>query len=147
MMEIVSNHHYLIPLTGLNLAISFPIISMLTQILNLVFLVETTSLKQNSVIKLVLQITHINACSLLKNLDKLKLIIRNMQTPPSVIGVTETWLNDATSKLVNTKFYFESSDIYIGGGVGIYLQNGLDHKLHPECYFERQQMLLCDGWF
>ena len=44
---------------------------------------------------------HINARSLLKSLDKLKLIMMNMQTPPSVIGVTETWLNDATSELVN----------------------------------------------
>lgn len=43
---------------------------------------------------------HINARSLLKNLDNFKLIMMNMQTPPSVIGVTETWLNDATSELV-----------------------------------------------
>ena len=47
----------------------------------------------------VFSIMHINARSLLKNLDKVKLIMMNMQTPPSVIGVTQTWLNDATSEL------------------------------------------------
>ena len=47
----------------------------------------------------VFSITHINARSLLKSLDKLKLIMINMQTPPSVLGITETWLNDATSEL------------------------------------------------
>ena len=47
----------------------------------------------------VFSIIHINARSLLKSLDKVKLIMMNMQTPPSVIGITETWLNDATSEL------------------------------------------------
>ena len=74
---------------------------------------------------------HINAVSLLKSLDKLKLIMMNMQTPPSVIGVTETWLNDATSELVNIIGYNFISNHRIsksGGGVGIYgLIQNMDH--------------------
>ena len=47
----------------------------------------------------------------------------NMQTPPSVMGVTETWLNDATSELVNIIGHNFMSNHRIsksGGGVGIY---------------------------
>ena len=52
---------------------------------------------------------HINARSLLKSLDKLKLIMMNLQTPPSVIGLTETWLNDTTSELVNIIGLFQTN--------------------------------------
>ena len=103
MTEIVSNQYYLILLTGLRLGICFPVISIPTDILNLVFFVVNMSLKDNqsSIANNgnVFSIMHINARSLLKSLDKLKLIMMNMQTPPSVIGITETWLNDATAEL------------------------------------------------
>ena len=78
---------------------------------------------------------HINARSLLKSLDKLKLIMMNMQTPPYVIGVTETWLNDATSELVNIIGYNFISNHRIsksGGGVGIYeLIQNMDQPCGP----------------
>ena len=78
---------------------------------------------------------HINARSLLKSLDKLKLIVMNMQTPPSVIGVTETCLNDATSELVNIIGYNFISNHRIsksGGGVGIYgLIQNMDYPCGP----------------
>ena len=77
---------------------------------------------------------HINARSFLKSLDKLKLIMMNMQTPPSVIGVTETWLNDATSELVNIGYNFISNHRISksGGGVGIYgLIQNMDHPCGP----------------
>ena len=81
----------------------------------------------------VFSIMHINARSLLKNLDKLKRIMMNMQTPPSVIGVTETWLNDATSALVNIIGYNFISNHRISksvGGVGI---NGLIQNMDHPC--------------
>lgn len=48
-----------------------------------------------------------------------------MQTPPSVIDVTETWINDATSKLANITGYNFFSNHRIsesGVRVGIYLK-------------------------
>ena len=57
MTEIVSNQYYLILLTGLRLGICFPVISIPTEILNLVFFVVNMSLKENLIIKVVLQIT------------------------------------------------------------------------------------------
>ena len=89
MTEIVSNHYYLILLTGLRLENAFQ--------LSRSRLKFCKSCANNWD---VFSIMHINARSLLKSLDKLKLIMMNMQTH-FVIGVTETWLNDATSELVN----------------------------------------------
>ena len=142
MTEIVSNHYYLILLTGLSLAISFPVISIPTQILNVVlpccnYIVEGDVNNQSSIANNgdVFSNMHINARSLLKNLNKLKLIMVNMQTPPSVIRVTETWLNDATSKLVNIIGYNFISNQRISklsGGVGIYgLIQNMDHPCGP----------------
>ena len=84
----------------------------------------------------VFSIMHINARSLLKSLDKLKLIMMNMQTPPSVICVTETCLNDATSELVNIIGHnYISNHRRIsksGGGVGVYgLIQNMDHPCGP----------------
>ena len=59
----------------------------------------------------------------------------NMQTPPSVIGVTETCLDDATSELVNIIGHNFISNHRIsksGGGVGIYgLIQNMDHPCGP----------------
>ena len=58
--------------------------------------------------------------------------------PFSVIGVSETWLTDCTAELVNiTGYNFVSNRCKskTGGGVGIYLQNGVEYKLLGECKF------------
>ena len=46
-------------------------------------------------------ILHLNARSLLKNLDQLNFILKNLKRVFSVLGVSETWLTDSTSELVN----------------------------------------------
>ena len=48
---------------------------------------------------------HINSRSLLANIDKLKLMLACSQALPSVIAVTETWLNDLTADQVNIPGY------------------------------------------
>ena len=58
--------------------------------------------------------------------------------PFSVIGVSETWLTNCTAEHVNIMGYnFVSNHrkSKTGGGVGIYLQNGLEYKLLEECKF------------
>ena len=67
-------------------------------------------------------IMHLNARSLLGNFDKVNLLLNNIRKPFSIIGVSETWLNDATSELVNiTGYNFVSNHrkSKSGGGVGI----------------------------
>ena len=44
---------------------------------------------------------HLNARSLIGNFDKFEILLANLRKSFSVIGVTETWLNDLTSDLVN----------------------------------------------
>ena len=89
-------------------------------------------------------IMHLNTRSLLGNFDKLNLLLGNLQVPFSVIGVSETWLNDATSELVNiTGYNFVSNHrkSKTGGGVGIYLKNDLEYKLREECNFSDSEVI------
>ena len=86
--------------------------------------------------KINFSIIHLNARSLLKNLDQLNLILGSLKKPFSEIGISETWLTDCTAELVNiTGYNFVSNHrkSKTGGGVGIYLQNDLQYKLLNEC--------------
>ena len=81
-------------------------------------------------------IMHLNARSLLKNLDQLNLMLGSLKKSFSVIGISETWLTDCTAELVNiTGYSFISNHrkSKTGGGVGIYLRNNLQYKLLNEC--------------
>ena len=69
---------------------------------------------------------------------------QNIRKPFSIIGVSETWLNDVASELVNiTGYNFVSNHrkSKSGGVVGIYLQNDLDYKLRPECNFSNPELI------
>ena len=86
--------------------------------------------------KINFSIIHLNARSLLKNLDQLNLMLGSLKKPFSVIGISETWMTDCTAELVNiTGYNFVSNHrkSKTGGGVGIYLQNDLQYKLLNEC--------------
>ena len=48
---------------------------------------------------------HVNIRSLLGKLDDIKSLVANMHQPFSVIGISETWLNDTTQDLVNLPGY------------------------------------------
>jgi hypothetical protein len=59
-----------------------------------------------------------------------------LQVSPSVIAVTETWLNDLTSDQVNISGYTFHSNHRInksGGGTGLYLLNTLEYKIRSDC--------------
>ena len=70
------------------------------------------------------------------NFNQLNSLLRNLNMPFPVIGVSETLLTDCTAELVNiTGYNFISNHrkSKTGGRVGIYLQNGLEYKLLKEC--------------
>ena len=82
--------------------------------------------------------------NLLCNFDKFNLTLGNLLKPFSVVGVSETWLDDATSELVNiTGYNFVSNNrkSRTGGGVGIYLHKDLDYKLLPNCHFSDSELI------
>ena len=86
--------------------------------------------------KINFSVMHLNARSLVKNLDKLNLMLGSLKKSFSVIGISETWLTDYTAELVNiTGYSFISNHrkSKTGGGVGIYLHNDLQYKLRNEC--------------
>ena len=73
---------------------------------------------------------------MLANIDKLKTMLACLQTLPSVIAVTETWLNDFTSDQVNIPGYnFQSNHRTdkSGGGTGLYLLSSLESKICSDC--------------
>ena len=81
---------------------------------------------------------------LLKIFNQLNLILKNLKGAFSVFGVSETWLTDSTSELVNiTGYNFVSNHrkSKIGGGVGIYLQNDIQYKILKECIFSDPQAI------
>jgi hypothetical protein len=87
---------------------------------------------------------HLNARSLLGNLDKLKILLSNIKKPFSVIGITETWLNDQTHDLVDIsgyKFVSNHRTTKPGGGVGLYLQNSLEYKLCSKCNYTNPDLI------
>ena len=89
-------------------------------------------------------IIHFNTRSLMRNFDQLNLLLRNLNMPFSVIGVSETWLTDCTAELVNiTGYNFVSNHrkSKTGGGVGIYSQNGLEYKLLEEGKFSDPEVI------
>ena len=81
--------------------------------------------------KINFSIIHLNARSLLKNLDQLNLVLGSLK-----IGISETWLTDCTAELVNItghNFVSNHRKSKTGGGVDICLQNDFQYKLLNEC--------------
>jgi hypothetical protein len=87
---------------------------------------------------------HLNCRSLIGNFDKFKVLTRNLHKSFSIIGVSETWLNDETSDLVNFSGYNFISNhrlSKVGGRVGLYLQNHFQYKLIQECTISNPEVI------
>lgn len=69
-----------------------------------------------------ISLLHLNCRSLLGNFDKFRALTMNLLNSFSVVGISETWLNDETSDLVNLPGYNFISNHRLsksGGGVGL----------------------------
>ena len=71
-----------------------------------------------------------------KNLDSLKCALESMNSYPTVIGITETWLKknsrDPCTELSNYAFFAKSRSKCKGGGVGLYIRKNLTHWLRDD---------------
>ena len=86
---------------------------------------------------------HINARSLYAHLDSLKSLLTRLTKQFSIIGISETWLND-NYDLVNIQGYSYISNHRkdkTGGGVGIYLQDTLDYKILPKSTLSNSEVI------
>ncbi len=77
---------------------------------------------------------HLNARSLIGNFDKFEILLANLRKSFSVIGVTETWLNDLTSVSNHRKSK-------TGGGTSFYLKNNLQYKICSECTYSNPDVI------
>ena len=81
-------------------------------------------------------VLHLNARSLSKNIDNLKLLLGSLQKSFSTICVSETWLTDLSSGEVEIPGYKSISSHHVnkpGGGTGIYLQEHFEYSLRSDC--------------
>ena len=79
---------------------------------------------------------HVNSRSLKCNLNRLTDLLFSLELQFSVIGVTETWLNDSSAQLVNIDGYDFISKCRQnrtqGGGVGLYVLSNHDFESHGD---------------
>ena len=74
----------------------------------------------------------------------MKSLLVNMPHPFSAIGIPETWLTDETQDLVNIfgyKFLSNHRTKKVGGGVGLYVQSDLEHRLLTNCRFSDPNLM------
>ena len=79
---------------------------------------------------------HFNCRSLPHNFDALTLFLSSLTLKSSVIGLTETWLNENSSldmfKMTDYAFISNSRKSKRGGGVGMYIRNSVKYKRRPD---------------
>ena len=86
-------------------------------------------------------ILHFNARSLPKNFDNIHSYLNSLDFPFSVIGISETWINpniNVNFDIDGYKFIHVDRENGRGGGVGLYVRDDLQYKVHN---FSDQ----CDG--
>ena len=87
---------------------------------------------------------HLNCRSLLGNFDRFKTLTANLDTTFSIIGLSETWLNDKTFNQVDLPGYDFISNHRInkaGGGVGLYLQDHFQYKQIGNCTVSNPEVI------
>ena len=100
------------------------------------YAVEEAFADKTASLNINLTLMHLNARSLLGNFDNFKYLLTNLRKSLSVMGVSETWLNDLTCDQVNISEYnFVSNhrSSKVGGGIGLYLQSNLKYKVLEKC--------------
>ena len=77
---------------------------------------------------------HLNVRSLRNKVDDLTLLLANLNVKFTVIGISETWLqNDSHDvDMIGYKFIHKNRPDRSGGGVGLYLSNNFDFKMRDD---------------
>ena len=89
-----------------------------------------------------LSLLHLNIRSLNANLEKLTYLLSNLNSEFSVIGITETWLQN-TAHLVDIENYsfVHKHRTSPGGGVGLYLSKQLNFKMRLDLCSDRTETM------
>ena len=79
-----------------------------------------------------LSLLHVNARSAPKNIENYKLYLQNINIDFSVVGVSETWLNDSNIYTCTISGYNHVCNYRKGkrgGGVSLFLRQGIDYQI------------------
>ncbi len=81
---------------------------------------------------------HLNMRSLTRNYANLTNLLANVDTKFSVIGITETWLQNVehTCSIEGYHFVHNHRQNRIGGGVGIYLDSNMQYRSRDDISFK-----------
>ena len=81
---------------------------------------------------------HLNIRSLQRNLNSLSILLTCLNIKFSLIGVSETWLNDYSHSVDIDGFNFihKHRPNRTGGGVGLYISDNLDFKIRADLSFD-----------
>ena len=88
-------------------------------------------------------IFHLNIRSLQNKLDDLTALLANLDVIFSLVGITETWLqNSAHNVDVNRyDFVFQNRSFKSGGGVGLYVSNDLNFKIREDIRVPNEEVM------
>ena len=81
---------------------------------------------------------HLNIRSLQRNLNSLSILLTCLNIKFSLIGVSETWLNDYShsADIDGFNFIHKHRPNRTGGGVGLYISDNLDFKIRADLSFD-----------
>lgn len=82
-----------------------------------------------------IDIMHINARSLNKNIDKINLLLECIPCKLTAIAITESWLNDSNAEAIfipGYNFFYKCRIGKSGGGVGIFVNNDFNCQLRTD---------------
>jgi hypothetical protein len=85
---------------------------------------------------------HLNIRSLVRNFQKLTELLDILNMQFSVIGITETWLQDS-AHLVDIngfKFFHKHRSNRKGGGVGLYMSDDFEAKVRDDLCFVNEEL-------
>ena len=79
-------------------------------------------------------IVHLNIRSLQNKLGDLTTLLANLDIRFSIVGITETWLQESTHNvdIDGYDFVYKNRSSKSGGGVGLYVSNNLNFKIRDD---------------
>jgi hypothetical protein len=85
-----------------------------------------------------LSFMHLNMRSLRRNRNQLQQLLASINNMFSVIGISETWLQDSTHHVDINGYNFEHicRTDKAGGGVGLYITSVLEYKIRDDLCFD-----------
>ena len=93
-----------------------------------------------------IKLLHINARSLQKNVSSITQYIDILQKSFTVIGISETWLNDMHDPLIQIPNYAIEGTYRQGkrgGGVALYIREDLVYKIRTDLTINNPDMEIC----